>query len=193
MGSGIFLQVREALDAVLFHLDLGAGQHVDGVDQDVFALELILEVEVHVVQHVLDVQALGAQQEGVAVSGLFVGEGSAGHAAAAGLVAHVNGHAQLVLQQSSHGTDGAVSAAAQAPGANDGDAALKLPILGGSHGADAHDHDQGQKQSNDFFHGKIPPENISQADAPWRHRSARLPKCKRKIRKKNEIEKTGLF
>ena len=163
MGSGILLQVGEGLDAVLVHLLLGAGQHVDGVNQNILALELILEVEVHVVHHVLDEQGLGAEQEGVAVGGLLEGVGGAGHAGAAGLIADFHGNAQLVLEQGGHGTDGAVGAAAEAPGADDFDLALELPVVGegrdGSNGEEACHHDHDKYQGKDFLHWVLPPKN----------------------------------
>ena len=171
VGSGILLQIGEGLDAVLVHLLLGAGQHVDGVNQNILALKLILEVEVHIVHHILDEQGLGAEQEGVAVGGLLVSVGGAGHAAAAGLVADFHGNAQLILQQGGHGTDGAVSAAAEAPGAHDLDLALKLPIIrksgdGGHHEDACHHHDD-KNQSDDFLHRGTPPKKyFSQAAVP---------------------------
>ena len=60
----VSLELRPVAHAELLHRDLGSNDGVDGVNQNVFALELGLEVHRGVAQHVLNIQGLGAEHKG---------------------------------------------------------------------------------------------------------------------------------
>ena len=147
MLGDVRLQLSPVGDAELVHGDLGGDDGVDGVHQHVHALELGLEVHRGVVQHVLDVQGLGAEHEGVAVGRLLVGVLDAVDAGAAFHVDNLNRNAEDVLQQGSHRAQGGVSAAADAPRADEVDLALELEFGAGAHG---HGHEQHERQSETY-------------------------------------------
>ena len=121
----VSLELRPVAHAELLHRDLGSNDGVDGVNQNVFALELGLEVHRGVAQHVLNIQGLGAEHKGVAVSRLLVGVLNAVDAGTAFHVHNLNRNAQDILEQRGHRAQGGVSAAADAPRANEVDLALE--------------------------------------------------------------------
>ena len=147
MLSDVRLELSPVGDAELVHGDLGGHDGVDGVHQHVHALELGLEVHRGVAQHVLNVEGLGAEHEGVAVSRLLVGVLDAVDAGAAFHVHNLNRNAEDVLKQGRHRAQGGVSAAADTPRADEIDLALELEFGAGAHG---HSHEQHERQSETY-------------------------------------------
>ena len=135
------LELRPVAHTELLQGDLGSDDGVDGVNQHVFALELRLEVHRGVAQHVLNVQGLGAEHEGVAVGRLLVGVFHAVHAGTAFHVHNLNRHAQDILEQRGHRAQGGVSAAADAPRADQVNLALELEFGAGAGRKTQHHHE----------------------------------------------------
>ena len=107
---------------------LGRGDDVDGVDQLCNGAQLFLEIHG---QDLLQVQhdvGLGAQNVSITVSGLLAGKVDAVCAACTFDVDDLNRNTQDGLQHGLQGAQGAVSTAADAPGADQRDLALPGPV-----------------------------------------------------------------
>ena len=108
---------------------LGRGDDVDGVDQLCNGAQLFLEIHG---QDLLQVQhdvGLGAQNVSITVSGLLAGKVDAVCAACTFDVDNLNRNTQDGLQHGLQGAQGAVSTAADAPGADQRDLALPFGSL----------------------------------------------------------------
>ena len=147
----VSLELRPVAHAELLHRDLGSNDSVDGVNQNVFALELGLEVHRGVAQHVLNIQGLGAEHVGVAVGRLLVGVLNAVDAGTAFHVHNLNRNAQDILEQRGHRAQGGVSAAADAPRANEVDLALELEFGAGA-GRKAQHHHESDSETYELLH-----------------------------------------
>ena len=145
------LELRPVAHAKLLQRELGSDDGVDGVNQHVFALELGLEVHRGVAQHVLNVQGLGAEHEGVAVGRLLVGVFHAVHAGTAFHVHNLNRHAQDILKQRGQRAQGGVSAAADAPRADQINLALELEFGAGA-GRKTQHHHESDSETYELLH-----------------------------------------
>ena len=134
------LKLRPVAHTELLKGDLGSDDGVDGVNQHVFALELGLEVH-----------RGGAEHEGVAVGRLLVGVFHAVHAGTAFHVHNLNRHAQDILEQRGQRAQGGVSAAADAPRADQINLALELEFGAGA-GRKTQHHHESDSETYELLH-----------------------------------------